>query len=52
MGSIRLFRTFLQHVNETKPGPVPPNWSSQHLYTVCHVLEIYPILPEIRSTTE
>ena len=47
-----LFRTFFQLVNENKPGRVRPNWYSQHLYTVCHVLEVYPMLPEIRSPKE
>jgi uncharacterized protein YyaL (SSP411 family) len=45
-----LFRTFFQLIKETKPGKVRPNWYSQHLYTVCHVLEAMPILPEIRGT--
>ena len=44
-----LFRTFFQHVNESKPGIKRPNWYSQHLYTVCHVLEVMPSLPEIAN---
>lgn len=42
-----LFRTFFQLVNEKKPGTQRPNWYSQHLYTVCHVLEAMPLIPEI-----
>jgi hypothetical protein len=42
-----LFRTFFQLRNEKKPSAKRPNWYSQHLYTVCHVLEAMPILPEI-----
>lgn len=43
-----LFKTFFQLVKENKPGRVRPNWYSQHLYTVCHVLEAMPALPEIQ----
>jgi hypothetical protein len=42
-----LFGTFFQKVKERKPGKKRPNWYSQHLYTVCHVLEAMPLLPEI-----
>ena len=42
-----LFATFFQLVNERNPDRKRPNWYSQHLYTVCHVLEIMPLLPEI-----
>jgi hypothetical protein len=42
-----LFGTMFQKVNERKPGKKRPNWYSQHLYTVCHVLEAMPLLPEI-----
>jgi hypothetical protein len=42
-----LFRTFFQLRNESKPGRKRPNWYSQHLYTVCHVLEAMSILPEV-----
>jgi hypothetical protein len=42
-----LFRTFFQLVNEKKPGTQRPNWYSQHLYTVCHVLEAMSSLPEL-----
>jgi hypothetical protein len=41
-----LFRTFFQLINEKKPGRVRPNWYSQHLYTVCHVLEALPAIAE------
>ena len=44
-----LFRTFFQLVNEKRPDKVRPNWYSQHLYTVCHVLEALPLLPELRA---
>ncbi len=44
-----LFRTFFQLVNENKPGKVRPNWYSQHLYTVCHVLEAMEAIPELRQ---
>jgi len=39
-----LFRTFFQLRNEKKPGTKRPDWYSQHLYTVCHVLEALPVL--------
>jgi hypothetical protein len=39
-----LFRTFFQLVNERNPDRKRPNWYSQHLYTVCHVLEALPLL--------
>jgi len=39
-----LFRTFFQRLNEKKPGAKRPDWYSQHLYTVCHVLEALPML--------
>ena len=42
-----LFRTFFQLVNERKPNRKRPNWYSQHLYTVCHVLEAMEALPEL-----
>lgn len=41
-----LFRTFFQLRNERQPGRKRPDWYSQHLYTVCHVLETMPILSE------
>lgn len=46
---VGLFRTFFQLRNEKKPRTNRPNWYSQHLYTVCHVLEAMPILPELRN---
>ncbi|MFZ5830543.1 MAG: hypothetical protein ACOY3P_10665, partial [Planctomycetota bacterium] len=42
-----LFRTFFQLVNERSPEKKRPNWYSQHLYTVCHVLEAMRVLPEL-----
>jgi hypothetical protein len=42
-----LFATFFQLINERNPGRKRPNWYSQHLYTVCHVLEAMELLPEI-----
>jgi hypothetical protein len=42
-----LFKTFFQKVNERQPRK-RPDWYSQHLYTVCHVLEAAPLLPEIK----
>jgi len=47
-----LFRTFFQRLNEKQPGRARPNWYSQHLYTVCHVLEAMPALPEIQTRQE
>ena len=44
-----LFRTFFQLRHERKPGVKRPDWYSQHLYTVCHVLEAMQILPELRK---
>ena len=43
-----LFRTMFQLVNEKTPHPNREDWYSQHLYTVCHVLEALPLLPELR----
>lgn len=34
-----LFRTYFQSVNKKQADKKRPNWYSQHLYTVCHVLE-------------
>ncbi|MBN1489010.1 MAG: hypothetical protein JXA69_03760 [Phycisphaerae bacterium] len=42
-----LFGTFFHTVRENAPKKVRPNWYSQHLYTVCHVLEAMPCLPEL-----
>jgi hypothetical protein len=44
-----LFRTMFQLVNERKSHPNREDWYSQHLYTVCHLLETMPQLPEIDS---
>lgn len=44
-----LYRTMFQLVNETKPNRKREDWYSQHLYTVCHVLEAMPVLPELRG---
>jgi len=42
-----LFRTFFHSVNPKTAKATRPNWYSQHLYTVCHVLEAMPCLPEL-----
>jgi len=42
-----LFRTFFYSVNPRKAKADRPNWYSQHLYTVCHVLETMAVLPEL-----
>jgi hypothetical protein len=42
-----LFRTFFHSVRPKKGKTNRPNWYSQHLYTVCHVLEAMPALPEL-----
>ena len=42
-----LFRTFFYSVNPKKADAKRPNWYSQHLFTVCHVLELMPVLPEL-----
>lgn len=44
-----LFATMFQKVNERNPNKKRDNWYSQHLYTVCHVLEAMPMLPEIQK---
>ncbi|HZZ41950.1 MAG TPA: hypothetical protein VFE58_03370 [Tepidisphaeraceae bacterium] len=43
-----LFETMFQLVGEKKPHPNREDWYSQHLYTVCHVLEAMPKLPELK----
>jgi hypothetical protein len=43
-----LFRTMFQLVNEKKPNRKREDWYSQHLYTVCHLLESMPHLPELQ----
>jgi hypothetical protein len=45
-----LFRTFFQKLKERNPEKKRSNWYSQHLYTVCHVLEALPLLPEMQSS--
>ena len=47
-----LFRTMFQLVNEKKPNRKREDWYSQHLYTVCHVLEAMASLPEIRAVSK
>lgn len=42
-----LFRTFFYSVNRKAKTEGKPDWYSQHLYTVCHVLEAMPSLPEL-----
>jgi hypothetical protein len=44
-----LFRTMFQLVNEKNPNRKREDWYSQHLYTVCHVLESLPHLPELQA---
>jgi hypothetical protein len=44
-----LYRTMFQLVNEKKPHPNREDWYSQHLYTVCHVLEAMKVLPELKG---
>jgi hypothetical protein len=41
-----LFATFFQKVKERRTRK-RDNWYSQHLYTVCHVLESIDVLPEV-----
>lgn len=45
-----LFRTYFFSVNEKARGKQRADWYSQHLYTVCHVLELIPALPEVDPT--
>lgn len=47
-----LFRTYFHAVRESARGKVRPNWYSQHLYTVCHVLEAMASLPELAPDGE
>jgi hypothetical protein len=44
-----LYRTMFQLVNERKPHPDREDWYSQHLYTVCHVLEAMEEWPELKG---
>jgi uncharacterized protein YyaL (SSP411 family) len=41
-----LFRTFFFTVHTNNPNRKKPDWYSQHLFTVCHLLEMLPLLPE------
>ncbi len=41
-----LFATFFFSVKENARNKERPNWYSQHLYTVCHLLEIMPLIPD------
>ena len=43
-----LFRTFFYDTKKKSDEDMGrPDWYSQHLYTVCHVLEAMPSLQEI-----
>jgi hypothetical protein len=42
-----LYRTFFYSVNPKAVTANRSDWYSQHLYTVCHVLEAIPLLPEL-----
>ena len=42
-----LFRTFFHSVNPKADTRNRPDWYSQHLYTVCHLLEAMAVLPEL-----
>lgn len=42
-----LFRTMFQLVNEKNPDRKREDWYSQHLYTVCHILEASALLPDL-----
>lgn len=42
-----LFRTFFASVNPKADTSKRPDWYSQHLYTVCHLLEAMSVLPEL-----
>lgn len=44
---VGLFRTFFHSVRPNAKNVNRPDWYSQHLYTVCHVLEAAPLLPEL-----
>jgi hypothetical protein len=44
-----LYRTMFQLVNERTPDRKREDWYSQHLYTVCHVLEAMRTLPELKG---
>lgn len=42
-----LLKTMFQLVNDKNPNAKREDWYSQHLYTVCHVMEAMPVLPEL-----
>lgn len=46
-----LFRTYFYDVNRKTDADIKqrPDWYSQHLFTVCHLLEAMPLLPELVS---
>jgi hypothetical protein len=46
-----LFRTHFYDTrkNEVKDPATAPNWYSQHLYAVCHMLECMAVFPEIAT---
>jgi hypothetical protein len=47
-----LFRTFFYSVKPAQRDKNRPDWYSQHLYTVCHILEAMSRLPEIAPDGE
>ncbi len=47
-----LFRTFFYSLKPKAAGKPRPDWYSQHLYTVCHVLESMRCLPELVPSGE
>ncbi len=47
-----LFRTFFYSVKPGADTSNRPDWYSQHLYTVCHVLESMACLPELAPDGE
>jgi hypothetical protein len=44
-----LFRATFQLVNEKVRRPNREDWYSQHLHTVCHVLEAMEVVPELNG---
>ncbi|GMU24813.1 MAG: hypothetical protein AMXMBFR13_48840 [Phycisphaerae bacterium] len=42
-----IFRTWIYDVKQQSVGKERPDWYSQHLYTVCHALEMMMHLPEL-----
>ena len=43
-----LFRTFFYSVKPQKAKTNRPDWYSQHLYTVCHLLELMPLINQTK----